>query len=225
MSTEKLSSAMRPPSIEEFVISTLRRAIVTAQIKPGEPLDQEELARQLGVSRTPVRQALRVLESENLVTVFPQRGAVVAELSLIEIQNIFMIRMLLEGHAARVGAECTSPQVTKTLEILYKKMCSTTNDQSNWLMLDREFHTSIYAVGNNPRLSQIIMALRDDVERYVRTYIDTQDNILRSNVKHKLILDAFSKGDALACEKHTLDHLDEVLQIFRTNLEDKQVRG
>jgi DNA-binding GntR family transcriptional regulator len=225
MSNDKLSSLTKPPSIEELVISNLRKAIVTAQFKPGDPLDQEELARQLGVSRTPVRQALRALASENLVTFYPRRGAVVAELSVEEIEDIYLIRMLLEGPAARMGAEQSSPQATRALEALYKEMCATPDDTSKWLMLDREFHTSIYDAAHYPRLTQMIKSLRDDVERYVRVYIDVNDNIPRSNAKHALILDAFSAGDGPACEQHTLDHLEEVFQIFRSNLEQDKALG
>lgn len=223
MSKDELSSLTKPPSIEDLVISHLRKAIITAQLKPGESLDQEELAQQLGVSRTPVRQALRVLASENLVTFYPRRGAVVAELSVKEIETIFLIRKLLEGPAARMGAEKTSSKITATLENLYAKMCTTTDDPSRWLRLDREFHTTIYDAGNYPRLTQMIKSLRDDVERYVRVYIDVDDNIPRSNATHKLILEAFSAGDGPACEKHTHDHLEEVFQIFRSNLEQNRI--
>ena len=220
---DDLLAVDKPPSIEELVIAKLRKAIVTAQIKPGESLDQEELARRLGVSRTPVRQALRALAAENLVTFYPRRGAVVVELSIEEIEEIFLIREMLEPPAACLGAERATPQVTSKLTSLHERMCAITDDPLGWLALDREFHIAIYQQSGHPRLVNMIEALKDDINRYVRAYIDIGDNISRSNTIHKLILDAFAARDGESCRSYQLQHLPEVFAHFKTSLlEDHQ---
>ena len=214
-----LAGVVRPPLIEELVLAKLRLAIVTAQLKPGQPIAEEEFAKRLGVSRTPVRQALRALASENLVTFFPRRGAVVAALSVGELQELFLLRTLLEGPAARIGAERSNAQWTTAIRILASEMDEATEEPLAWLEADRKFHMTIYQASGLPRLAAIINTLRDDVERYIRTYINLPDNIESSNAKHKSILEAFAAADGKRCEQHTLDHLHEVAATFERALQ------
>ncbi len=218
MDKNGLSSLDKPPSLEKLVVNKLRRAIVTAVLAPGQPLDQEELGKRLGVSRTPVRQALRVLESEGLVEFSSKRGATVSELSVEEIREIFIIREMLEGPAASIGAKKRTASTVRKAETLLPEMEHLIDESSQWLMVDRDFHMTIYKATGLPRLAQAISNLRDDIDRYVRAYINTADNIRRSNDQHYLIFEAFAAGDSVACERYTHDHLKEVSIIFEEAL-------
>jgi DNA-binding GntR family transcriptional regulator len=216
------AGVVRPPLIEELVLAKLRFAIVTAQLKPGEPLAEEEFAKRFGVSRTPVRQALRALASENLVTFVPRRGAVVAALSVDELKELFLLRSLLESQAARIGAERSNSQWTTAIRMLVSEMEAATQDPPTWLEADRKFHMTIYQASGLPRLTAIIGTLRDDAERYIRTYINLPDNIQTSNVKHQLILEAFAAANGKRCEQYTLDHLHEVEASFERALQSAE---
>jgi DNA-binding GntR family transcriptional regulator len=107
---------------EEFVAHRLREAILVGQLKPGDRLDQNEIAELLGVSRSPVREALRTLAAEGLVDVFPHRGAAVAELSVDELEEIFLIRRTLEGMAARLSALSMDDNEIAELETILEEM-------------------------------------------------------------------------------------------------------
>src|SRR5690606_12292208 len=102
--------------LRELVFEVLREAIITGKLRPGERLMEVQLAEELGVSRTPVREAIRKLELEGLVLMIPRRGAYVAEISMKDIADVFEIRAALEGLAAQLAAERCTPEEIENLE-------------------------------------------------------------------------------------------------------------
>jgi DNA-binding GntR family transcriptional regulator len=194
-----------------YVADKLRQAILQGELRPGDRLDQARIAALLQVSRSPVREALRSLASENLIRVVPHRGAVVAELTQEEIEDIFYIRIVLEGRAARLAsAKFDSSKIAQVSDIHAKLLG--TDDLDEWLELNRSFHHTIYAAAKRPRLFSLIENLRNTTAPYVRQYIRDPKNRLLANEQHSRILQACVAHDAPGAESHTEHHLHVVVE-------------
>lgn len=194
---------------EKFVTDHLRNAILRGRFKPGERLDQSEIAGLLNVSRSPVREALRTLAAEELVHVYPHRGAVVAELSLEELEEIYFLRGTLEGMAARLAAsKMDEDRITKLQAILGK--LEETSDLDQWLDLNREFHNTIYQAINRPRLLSLIQSLRNLSAPYTRQYIASPEYLEATQNAHQRILEALINRDGVRAERETKKHLKVV---------------
>jgi DNA-binding GntR family transcriptional regulator len=191
---------------EDFVIDELREAIVRGHFKPGEKLDQEEIAELLNVSRIPVRQALRTLTAEGLVKMYPHRGATVAELSREELEEIYFLRGVLEGVAARLAAPKMDEAHIAKLQAILKKIDQLTN-LDEWLDLNREFHNTIYEVINRPRLLEMIESLRNTSAPYIRDYIASPEYLEVTRLSHRRILEACINRDGILAQQETQKHL------------------
>jgi DNA-binding GntR family transcriptional regulator len=187
-------------------------------------LSEKALAERFGVSRTPVRAALRALAGEKLVEFVHRRGAVVSTLSVAEVRELFLLRSLLEGPAARLAAESGHSRLNAMAELsrLIDEVEASSQVPGRWLAVERRFHMTIYQASGLPRLVSMIASLRDDIERYVSLYIGLPDSIPSSNHQHRLIFEAFSSGDAALCERRTLDHLRSVGEGYLRALESKE---
>jgi len=191
---------------EDFVIDELREAIVRGHFKPGEKLDQEDIAELLNVSRIPVRQALRTLTAEGLVKMYPHRGAVVAELSREELEEIYFLRGVLEGVAARLAAPKMDDVHLAKLQTILEKMDQLT-DLDEWLDLNRDFHNTIYEVINRPRLLSMIESLRNTAAPYIREYIALPEYLEVTRLSHRSILQACINRDGILAQEETQKHL------------------
>lgn len=192
-----------------FVADKIREAIRQGYFEPGRKLDQHELAKLLNVSRSPVREALRTLAAEGLVKVYPHRGAIVAELSLEELEEIFLMRGVLEGLAARLGVPALDDKRIARMQIVLAELNEAT-DFDRWLRLNGEFHHTIYQTVKRPRLFSLIQRLRNITAPYIRKYIASPKHIQAAQIGHQRILEACIKCDALLAEEETRKHLEEV---------------
>ena len=204
-----------------YVADRLREAILRGQLKPGQRLDQKELAELLNVSRSPVREALRTLAAEGLVEVYPHRGAVVADLSLEELEEIYFIRGTLEGTAARLAVSKIDDDRIAKLQTILEKL-NETADYDQWLELNREFHYTIYQAINRPRLLSLIESLRNTTTPYTRDYITSPEHLAATRTGHKHILEALINRDGELAQVETQKHLkvvcDGVLVYFESIL-------
>jgi len=198
-----------PQTREEFVAARLREAILRGDLIPGEKLDENALAEILGVSRTPIRSALRVLAAENLVELHPHRGAVVGMLSPDELQEIYMVRAVLEGTAARMAAPQIDDARLAALEAILEEM-DATSDPDHWLVLNNRFHTTIYQAANRPRLLSIIEYVRNISAPYIRQFIERPDHTRSSREDHQRMLEACRKRDGVLVEQEVKKHLEDV---------------
>jgi DNA-binding GntR family transcriptional regulator len=191
---------------EKFVADQIREAILRGYFKPGQRLDQNEIAEHLNVSRSPVREALRTLAAEELVQMYPHRGAVVAELSLSELEEIYFLRGALEGMAAHLAASRIDDERIAKLQGILEQL-NHTDDLDHWLDLNREFHNTIYQVINRPRLVSIIQSLRNLSAPYTRQYISSPENWEATQRGHRRILEALINRDEVQAEEETKKHL------------------
>lgn len=205
-------------SAKVFVLDTLREAICKGLLKAGEPLRQGIIARQLKVSATPVREALRQLEAEGLITVYPHRGAFVASLSPSEARDIFTIRRFLETGALELAIPRMTDIDLMRAEAALKTADSET-DVDRWSEQNWEFHFSLYRPGNNRRLLNIIEDMHLNVNRYLRIYLSLLDYQKTSQSEHYRLLEACRnknlKEAASVLEEHlanAADHLTSFLE-------------
>lgn len=159
--------AMEPPrSAEQAVTEALRHAIREGVLVPGQRLAQAELAEQLGVSRIPLRDALRRLEAEALVSIDGRRGARVAELFPDDIKEIYEMRIELEGRCVRLAVANLSKSDAERLVALGEQMEATAANPSEGLAARRAFYAALYEYADRPRMRRVILQLRDNVARY-----------------------------------------------------------
>lgn len=196
----------------EKVILALRTAITTGELSAGAQIRQEEIAAQYDVSRMPVREAFRQLEAEGLLVVYPGRGAFVNRLSTDEIQEIYDIRILLEGDAIRRAVPHLTPAVLAHAGSLLEQLEAVSDGQS-FGQLDEAFHAALYAPANRPRLLELINTLRNQVTQFL--YAAAPMPAYRDSAidEHRQILDACRAGDVEAAVSAVADHLHNSVKI------------
>ena len=187
-----------PMTVTDYVVDAIRKGILTGDYSLGEKLDQKLLAEKLGVSVIPVREGLRQLEAEGLIRLVPRRGAFVAELSITELKEIYLIREVLEGLAAELAVPNLDTSTFHQLESLLEQMEEATAQQdfSRLLELNRAFHFTIYESSRCPLLLQIIASLWDRSSLCRRVYLYLPGRASQALAEHKEIYQASKQGDA-----------------------------
>ena len=196
---------------EEYVAVQIRNLISDGQLKPGQELDQSKLAQQLGVSRSPVRDAVRRLAAEGLIELVSHRQATVAHLSLEDLEEIYRILACLEGLAASLAVPQLTEEDVKELEDLYSQM-SSEMPAEEWDILHDQFHNSLYKRAGTRRLSHLIenlRTLRRLASPYVRRYVSSPEYRRKLMGRHRRILDACAAGDPQQAEQESRAHVSE----------------
>ena len=203
------TAATQYRTMAKIVADYLRSAILSGRLGPGDRIQQDEVARQLGVSRMPVRDALRVIQSEGLVEIHPHRAAVVVSLRPKDIVEIFEIRAILEGRAAELAAPQITDAILAHLRETYATMDGILKDWNHdrWLGLNREFHTTIYAASGWTRLCGIIENLLNTLFPYQRAASGLATRRLTAHREHQQILLAAEKRDSALLGQLTAEHL------------------
>ena len=194
-------------STPDLIADALREAIIQGIFAEEQSLRQDEIAKQFGVSRIPVREALRQLEAEGLVKFYNNRGAVVSGLSPSEAQEICEIRIVLESMAIKFAIpNLEEVDIEKAQAIL-----DATVKETNIAMLGKlnwEFHSTLYAPGKRSRLLNMINNLHISTERYVRLQMTRMNYLERSQKEHYLLLDACRNKDTSTAVKLLKRHIN-----------------
>ena len=197
----------------------LYAAIVSGQLKPGDRLRETELATLVGLSRTPVREAIRKLEADGIVEHKPRIGAVVKKLSQQEIVELYEMRIVLETTAAAMAAKHASPAEIRKLENLNSAMLDAVNHPRTVAELNRQFHKCIVHAARNRYLASSHKALSNASIVLGDTTLETPERIKSVIQQHKSIIDALIKGDkekaADAMSVHMETSLDHRLKSLR----------
>jgi DNA-binding GntR family transcriptional regulator len=207
-------------SLGEHVFDNLKQAIIRGKIAPGEWLVESHIAQMLGISRTPVREAIHKLEREGLIERQPRGGFTVLGLGREDIEETFGIRSVLEGYAAKLATVKHQSRELKALEekIEEFQICLKKRQLDLLPEINTEFHDLLYALSKSPRLIHMINALRDQIFRF-RQMILKDDKLARiSNEDHIRMLNFMRKRDAVGVERLVRDHIlrgqDEILREF-----------
>jgi len=209
----KLKRVAVPTSRTELVAEMLRASILSSGLPAGSRLDLDEIASQIGVSRMPVREAVKRLEAEGLVTIFPHRGIEVARLDPAEIEEIFDLRIVLETHAVARAVGRLSSKDLDDIEAVLERMDKPGLARPAWMDLNQRFHHAIYAACGSPRLLELIDKLRVNVERYVRAYLELRGSEHPQRQHHQLF-DACRARDVAAAQTILSEHLTDTARLL-----------
>ena len=195
--------------LRNVVFNTLRDAILRGDLQPGERLMEIHLAKKLGVSRTPVREAISMLEKEGLAVTYPRRGAQVAKMTVKDLDDVLEIREVLDTLAVSLACHNISTEDIDRLEEACKDFERATkgNDIREVVRADEAFHNVIYEASNNPRLRTILLNLKGQMYRFRFEYVKDKSNYPFLIREHKDILEALKARDEEEVIKHTKEHL------------------
>jgi len=196
--------------LRELVFEALSEAIVKGVLRPGERMMEIQLAEEMGVSRTPVREAIRKLELEGLVAMVPRKGAYVASLSMKDIIEVFEIRGALEGLAAELAAERITDDELEELERYLVRITESieTDDLTLMVEVDTGFHSQLYRASRNGRLSQIISNLREQIQRFRKASLSQPGRMRAALEEHKKIVEAISSRDSALARRLAEEHIE-----------------
>lgn len=199
----------------EVVFEYLRESILNGTLKPGERLMEIALAEQLGVSRTPVREAIRKLEKESFVEMIPRKGAYVADLTAKDIIDVLEIRILLEGFASSLAAQRMSEeelmQLRDTMEAFNNAVEQ--GDRQAMIDLDNAFHDRIFDSTKNNKLIEIVKDLHDQFQRFRLTYFSEFDNYPEIQRWHQKIYEAIRSNDAETAKEAAQQHVQVIMDL------------
>lgn len=194
-------------STPDLIADALREAIVRGIFQEGQSLRQDEIATQFKVSRIPVREALRQLEAEGLVVLYPNRGAIVSVLSASEAQEISEIRIALETLALGLAIPHLMPSDFDKAQVILDTIEQET-DLTRCTQLNWEFHATLYTPANRPRLLTMIKTLHINIDRYVRLMLETMNYQQRSQKEHYQLLSACKQQDTKTAIKLLKRHIE-----------------
>ena len=196
--------------LREVVCESLRDAIRRGTLKPGERLMEIQLSEELGVSRTPIREAIRKLELEGYVIMMPRRGTYVATMSIRDINEIFEIRTALESLSNGLAAERITEEELERLQRLLVMIGGyiAENDMEKIVDTDIEFHDLLYHAARNTRLVGVISNLRDQLTRFRTLSMSYPGRLEATLEEHREIVEAIAQGDVKAARKAAEKHME-----------------
>ena len=189
-------------------MSSLRESIIRRELPPGQKLTEPELSARLGISRTPIREAFRQLESEGFLTVIPRRGAVVSTITAREIEEFYELKSLLEGYAARMAVEkITDADIEKLKKINRELEKLAQNEQvEDYFKKNNEFHSCFLELCGNSKLVEIRNSMVDRFLGFRMATLSLPGRLTESVKQHKKIIKAFERRDGRLAEAIVLEH-------------------
>ncbi len=203
--------------LRNVVFNTLRDAILRGDLQPGERLMEIHLAKKLGVSRTPVREAISMLEQEGLAVTYPRRGAQVAKMTVKDLDDVLEIREVLDTLAASLACRNMNSDDINNLAVACADFEKATrgNDIREVVRTDEAFHNVIYEASGNPRLRAILLNLKGQMYRFRFEYVKDKSNYPFLIKEHKDILEALKTRNEEEVIKHTKKHLVNQMESVR----------
>ncbi|MDR5773391.1 MULTISPECIES: GntR family transcriptional regulator [unclassified Caballeronia] len=195
-------------TIAQYVLGTLRAEILQGIYPPNTRLRQEEVAKRLNVSTTPVREAFRDLRAEGLVAIDPNKGVVTRELTAADVTEIYELRMVLEPMLAERACANASETSLAAAEAVHQTMCATTSSET-WAILNEEFHQHLMGSETGTRLFDLVEGLSLVARPYVSLSMYVKGDIMDSNNhEHAGLLHAYRARDGRAVHEQTRAHLE-----------------
>ena len=208
--------------LRDVVFNTLRDAILSGKLAPGERLMENHLAEKLGVSRTPIREALRMLEIENLVELVPRKGAQVLDMSEKDIRDVLEVRGVLEALGVRLACQKMSSEQMQELELCQRDFIQAyeENDYEKTAVCDEKFHNTIFQATGNEKLIQIVNNLRIQLYRYRVAYIKVPGLKDITIDQHNEILRCIEARQAEEGARLALDHVEHQTKVILDSIKN-----
>jgi len=209
--------------LSKKVYQVLKAEIIKGSLKPGTKLLEGKIAEQMGVSRTPVREALKELAAEGFAKMTPNQGIVINNISIEDLQEVLQIRVVLEGLAARLAAKMIKEKEIKELEKILRKMEYYTKkgDILDFSRRATEFHALVVNACGNNKLIQIRKNLYDQAHRYRMGSLNNPGRLKYSLEEHRKIVEALKRKDSEQADRLSQKHIENVLENILSHEEDK----
>jgi DNA-binding GntR family transcriptional regulator len=211
------TAASGPSTTAQHALDALRRAIVAGELRPGARIGQDESAQQLGVSIAPVREALRILEQEGQVTYLPRRGYFVTALEISDLEEIYGLRAVLEGRAARRALTSLDDAELERIALAARDFVDAVDagDVAAQLEANRRFHLAILDSPDHPHTMRVIRQLWDSTEAYRALYYNLEDERRSAVEAHERIMGALHQRDAKWLVAELDAHRERALTVLR----------
>ena len=214
-------------SLKELAYDALKKMILSGKLERGKLYTEMKMAQQLGVSRTPVREALLELSSEGMVEFLPNRGIMIKEITIQQVKEVFEIRQIIEGYVAQSVAKRLSPLDVKELDRIITSQEEQTEreDHESFFAFDSEFHLFLVSRMENKRLESILRNLRDQIHLMGYYALEKKGRIQQVLVEHIDILKALKEGNAKKAERAMSRHLKKTESIILAMIRDQDRDG
>jgi len=195
-------------TLREQIVSSLRESIIQGELHSGQKLTEPELAEKLGISRTPIREAFRQLESEGFLTVIPRRGAVVSRITRKEIEEFYELKSLLEGYAARIAAEKITEKGIEKLRKINEQLAvlAEKGDVEAFFAKNDEFHNTFISYCGNEKLQEFREHMVQRFMRFRLAALSVPGRLTDSVRQHRTIIRALARKDGRLAEAVVLEH-------------------
>lgn len=203
---------LKPRALYEEVAELLRQRIFKNELQPGDWIDELKISAEYGISRTPLREAIKVLAAEGLVTMKVRRGAYVTEVNQRDVSDVFHLMALLEADAAaQVASKATDAEIA-TLEALHQQLEKTTKDRAKFFALNEQFHFKLLELASNRWRDQIVADLRKVMKLNRAQSLLKTGRIEQSLKEHRSLMDAIKKRNPEAARKAMQIHITSGLE-------------
>jgi DNA-binding GntR family transcriptional regulator len=199
-------------SLTDKAYQAISQAIANLELKPGEALTQDRLAKWLAISRTPVREALRRLEQEGIIQNVPGRGLVVTELTIRDVEDMLEMLRLMDSHAAELAALRRTPEQAEQLVAISQALLAAAerHDVEGWSAADKPWHDIVLAASGNQLLRQAIRDVRRRLHRITINSGTRPERLLACTHEHLAVAGAIAAGDSLAARDLMREHIDKM---------------
>jgi DNA-binding GntR family transcriptional regulator len=216
--------AVKP--LHQEVARRIREMITKGVLHKGDRIVEKDLSQAMGTSRTPLREALRLLSSEGLIDLVPHKGAYVAQPSMGEIREMFEVMSLLEASCARKAAEKMTDADLRKLEKLHEKLEKYFREKSHekYLEVNRRYHSLLQEIGGSKVLNDVINSLKQKIMLYRQRQLYQPDRFEASMREHRDLLDALSRRDPVAADRAMRTHLIKQCEALKSVYEDEADR-
>lgn len=207
--------------LKSEVYKIIKNGIINREFLPGTQLKEVDLVRKLGVSRTPIREALNQLSKEGIIEIFPRKGAYVKNCTKEEVIEILLLREVLEGVAARLATPQMSNGLVKKLETLFKEYRKRSID---YAQADEQFHSEIIQASGSARLVGLVNNLTDSLQMLDMRAVSFRypERIKESLAEHMKIIESFRARDAVMAERLTREHFQHTRVYYEKHLESRE---
>ncbi len=197
-------------TVTDQLVQALRNEIIRGNLRPGQYLRQEDLAARFEVSTMPIRETLRDLEADGLVTIYPHRGAVVTSLSPDDLRDIYDMRAVLEEMATRFAVPRITTEILDEMSSILDELDRHLNDVLIAVNLNHRFHSTLYLSSSRKHLCELQEILRNRTHHYLYAYITCVGNMPHAQSEHRAILDACRERDVERAAAITRKHVADV---------------
>jgi DNA-binding GntR family transcriptional regulator len=206
------TTTLAPRALYEEVAEQLRQRIFRRELEPGSWIDEVKIAQEFGISRTPLREAMKVLAAEGLVTMKVRRGAYVTEVSENDLADVYHLLSLLESDAAGVVAQKATDEQLKELQQIHKELEAAQNHRDKFFAINERFHMRLLEVAGNRWRDQMVADLRKVMKLNRHNSLLKTGRIKESMLEHRAIMDAMVHRDSRAAVKRMQEHFRKGLK-------------